>query len=95
MTVKITKYNSAILNRNGYTLWLPTNVTLQASSLLTEPDIYAQDAGQQYPLGTKLEYADGRVFRYGKWGATSTNVPIARMVVNANAQPSATSRRER
>jgi len=45
---------------------------------------------QIFPLGTKLEYADGRVFRYAKFGATSTSVPQARLCVNANLCPGAT-----
>src|SRR3990167_9459361 len=55
-----------------------------------DPDIYAQSVTQLYPLNTRLEYADGRVFRYGKAGATSTGAPLARLVGNANAAPGAT-----
>src|SRR3990167_11248417 len=55
-----------------------------------DPDIYAQSVTQLYRLNTRLEYADGRVFRYGKFGATSTGAPIARLVGNANAAPGAT-----
>ena len=87
MTVKITKAVHKIINRNGASLWLPANI-VGGRLNLADPDIYAESTVQLYPLGTKLEFADGRVFRYGKWGATSTNVPIARMVVNANAAPS-------
>jgi len=89
MTVKIHKAVHKIINKNGASLWLPTNI-IGGRFNLSEPDIYAQNSNQLYPLGTKLEYADGRVFRYGKFGATSTSVPQARMVVNANACPSAT-----
>ena len=89
MPIKIHKAVHKIINRNGMSLWLPANI-VGGRFNLGEPDIYTESATQLYPLGTKLEFADGRVFRYGKWGATSTSVPMARMVVNANAQPSAT-----
>lgn len=68
----------------GATLWMPRSCVAPS---LEDPDIYAQSSSQLYPLGSKLEFADGRVFRYGKIGATSTNPPIARMVVNANLVP--------
>ncbi len=89
MATAIRKATHKILNRNGMSLWLPANIVGNRMNL-GEPDIYAQSSIQLYPLGTKLEMADGRVFRYGKFGATSTSVPMARMVVNANATPSAT-----
>ena len=89
MTVKFINVSHKLINKNGWCLWLPSRV-IEGLDSLAEPDIYTQSVTQLYPLGAKLEYGDGRVFRYGKWGATSTNVPIARMVVNANATPSAT-----
>ena len=89
MTLKLNKPLHKIISKAGAAIWLPANCFAGAQSLAT-PDIYAQDTEQHYPLGTKLEFADGRVFRYGKIGATSTNVPIARMCVNANACPGAT-----
>ncbi len=89
MTLKIVKVSQSLVSRNGYLLHLPGMV---ANNLigLPEPDIYSQSSVQLFPLGTKLEFSDGRLFRYGKWGATSTNVPLARMVVNANLCPGAT-----
>ena len=77
-------------NRNGLVIWLPSNIVMDLGDIPAEPDIYTQSAKQLYPLGTKLEFAHGDIFRYGKWGATSTNVPLARMVVNANLCPGAT-----
>ena len=89
MTIKIHKAIHGITNKNGHSLWLPANI-VGGRFNLNDPDIYTESATQLYPLATKLEYADGRLFRYGKWGATSTNVPLARMVVNANLCPGAT-----
>jgi len=89
MTVAFTKVNHKVINKNGWSLWMPGKV-IQGLDNFAPPDIYTESTTQLYPLGTKLEYADGRVFRYGKWGATSTSVPIARMVVNANLCPGAT-----
>lgn len=89
MTLKIVKVSQSLVSRNGYQLHLPGKV---ADGLLglPEPDLYTQSSVQLFPLGTKLEFSDGRLFRYGKWGATSTSVPLARMVVNANAAPGCT-----
>ena len=89
MSVQFANIKHKIINRNGSALWLPGKV-IEGLVNLGEPDIYTQSAEQLYPLGAKLEFADGRLFRYGKWGATSTNVPIARMVGNANAEGAVT-----
>jgi len=86
---KFVKTKASIQNINGKSLWLPANV-IEGLVNTSEPDIYAQSSVQLYPLGSKLEFADGRLFRYGKFGATSTNVPLARMVVNANAEGAVT-----
>jgi len=64
---------------------MPASLVVPAN--FQEPDIYSQSSSQLYPLGTKLEYADGRVFRYSKFGATETAPPIARVVTNANHVP--------
>ena len=85
MTVQFEKVSHKVINKNGWSLWLPGKV-IQGLANFGEPDIYAESTVQLYPLGTKLEYADGRVFRYGKWGATSTTAPLARMVANLNHQ---------
>jgi len=87
--VDFIKTSHKVINKNGWSLWLPGRVIAGLDNF-DEPDIYTQSSVQLYPLGAKLEFADGRVFRYGKFGATSTAAPIARMVVNANACPSAT-----
>ena len=77
-----------IINRGCAALWIPPSAIGLFN--LGEPDIYSESVSQLYPLGSKLEFADGRVFRYGKWGATSTGAPMARLVMNANACPGAT-----
>ena len=89
MTIAKTKISASRVSRNGYDLWLPAQVVGKRINL-SKPDIYTQSSVQLYPLGTRMETADGRVFRYGKAGATSTNVPLARMVVNCNLCPGAT-----
>lgn len=89
MTVRIRKVTSKLISNNGRVLWLPTNVVAGLDKI-EDPDIYTQSSSQLFPLNTKLEYADGRVFRYGKVGATSTGAPIARLVGNANLCPGAT-----
>ena len=87
MTVAINRPKHKLISDSGAVLWLPRSPITPSLKI---PDVYAQDSSQLYPMGAKLEYADGRVFRYGKIGATSTSVPIARMVVNANICPGAT-----
>lgn len=90
MTITKRRMAQSIVSENGGQLWLPANICVEDTDNLASPDIYAQSSRQLYPLGAKLEYADGRLFRYGKFGATSTSAPQARMVVNANACPCAT-----
>ena len=77
-----------LINRGGAVIWLPPSCFKYAG--LPDPDVYAQSVSQQFPLASKLEMADGRVFRYAKWGETSATPPIARMVSNANLAPGAT-----
>jgi len=77
------------MNENGSILWLPGSCYTGLQQL-PDPDIYAQSAKQIYPLGAKLEFADGRVLRYGKFGETSATPPTARLVANANLAPGAT-----
>ena len=83
MGAEFVKVSHKVINKNGWSLWLPGKVVKGLESF-DEPDIYTESTVQLYPLGAKLEFADGRVFRYGKWGATSTSAPLARMVVNLN-----------
>lgn len=89
MTVKFIQPSQALTTRNGSILWLPPNVIAGLIST-EEPDPYVQSSVQQYPIGSKLEFGDGRLFRYGKWGATSTAPPVARLLCNANAAPGCT-----
>jgi hypothetical protein len=86
MTIAIHKSVHKIINNNGMSLWMPSNIVGGRFSL-QEPNIYAQSSTQLYPLGTKLEFADGRVFRYAKFGETSTTPPLARVLCNANLVP--------
>ena len=87
MALKLNKPVHKLISKVGAVIWLPASCYDKFS--LAVPDVYAQDSAQGYPIGAKLEYADGRVFRYGKIGATSTSPPIARMIVNANLCPGA------
>jgi hypothetical protein len=84
--VEFVKPTHKIIQRNGWSIWLPERV-IKGLDNVAEPDIYAESSTQLYPLGTKLEYSDGRVFRYGKFGETNTTVPLARMVCNGNLVP--------
>ncbi len=86
MAVQFVKPTHKVIQRNGWSIWLPEKV-INGLDSIAAPDIYAQSSTQLYPLGTKLEYSDGRVFRYGKWGATNTSAPIARFVCNGNLVP--------
>jgi len=85
MSVTLEKVTHKVINRNGWSLWLPGRV-VKGLINFDGPDIYTESTTQLYPLGAKLEFADGRIFRYGKWGATSTEAPLARMVANLNHQ---------
>lgn len=89
MSLVLRKPLHKLISKAGAVMWLPASCFTGKYSLGV-PDVYAQDSAQQYPMGTKLEYADGRVFRYGKIGATSTGPPQARLTVNANAAPGCT-----
>ena len=84
MTVAIYEPHHKLINKGGAVLWIPRG---PIPITLKDPDIYAQSSIQLYNLGTKLEFADGKVFRYGRWGETNTSGPIARMVVNGNLVP--------
>jgi len=88
MARNVIRSRHEISNNGGYSLWLPSSCFDGGS--LAAPDIYAQSSGQKYPLATKLEFADGRVFRYGKFGESATTPLIARVVSNANLCPGAT-----
>lgn len=88
MTLKINRPVHKLISNKGAMIWIPCSCKDVFS--LAEPDIYAQSVSQIYPLNSRLEFADGRLFRYGKWGETSTTPPIARLVCNANLAPGAT-----
>ena len=86
MAVEFVKVTHKVINRNGWSIWLPGRV-IKGLDNVAEPDIYTESTVQLYPLGAKLEFADGKVFRYGKFGETNTTVPLARMVCNGNLVP--------
>jgi len=90
MTVQFEKTTGPVILKNGASLWLPANV-IKGLVNLGEPDIYAESTTQLYPLGAKLEFADGRVFRYGKFGVTSTTAPRGYTLYNGNYDPEVTS----
>ncbi len=83
MTVQFTRDTHKLINKDGWSLWMPQR-SVSGLVNLDEPDVYAESSAQLYPLGAKLEFADGRVFRYGRWGETSTTPSIARFVCNGN-----------
>lgn len=82
--VQIYRPRQQILSNSGAMLWCPASAQ---EPYFEEPDIYAESTSQLYPLGTRLEFADGRLFRYGKWGETSGTPLIARFVCNGNLVP--------
>ncbi len=82
--VTIYQASHNLINNKGAMLWCPRSAIPQE---LQDADIYAQSSTQIYPLSSRLEFADGKLFRYGKWGETNTSGPIARMVVNGNLVP--------
>ncbi|KKK54532.1 hypothetical protein LCGC14_3083750 [marine sediment metagenome] len=73
-----------LISKRGMSLQIPRS---SIAPNLADPDIYAESSTQLYPLGTGLTFADGRLFRYGKWGATNTTTVLARMVANGNLVP--------
>jgi len=89
MSQKVVNFAHLLQNNQGQILWLPAS-TVNRVGTDDSVDIYAQSSVQLFPLATKLEFADGRVFRYCRHGETSTTPPIARMVANASLCPGAT-----
>ncbi len=90
MGVLFTRNTQKVINEDGSSLWLPQRAIANLVNY-ADPDIYAESSRQLYPLGTKLEFADGRLFRYCKHGATATIgaglAPIGRLVANGNLVP--------
>ncbi len=84
MTVAIYEPHHKIINNGGAALWVPRG---PVPITLKDADIYAESEIQLYNLATKLEFADGRMFRYCKFGETNTTVPLGRMVCNGNLVP--------
>lgn len=87
MAVKFTRVTHKVINRDGWSLWLPQRAIASLVNY-NDPDIYAESSTQLYPLGTKLEFADGRIFRYAKHGATGNTLSAqGRFVANGNLVP--------
>jgi len=89
MALTLHKPMHKLINNGGAVLWIPQSMA-NLNRLPVNADPYAQSSSQEVPIGSKLEWATGEVFRYGKWGETSTTPPIARMVANKNLCPGAT-----
>ena len=83
---QISKVTQKLISKNGMSLWIPQHMTdmPNASLRLTDVDIHTESTTKLFPLGSKLEFGDGRLFRYGYFGATSTSAPLARMLYNHN-----------
>jgi hypothetical protein len=75
------------MSNDGMSLWIPSHLEDIPAGSFTDIDIYATSLAQLFPLSTRLEFADGRLFRYGRFGEANTSAPIARMVVNGNLVP--------
>lgn len=88
MTLKLRKPMHKLINNGGAVLWIPQSMA-NINKLPVNADPYAQCSTQEVPLGSKLEWATGEVFRYCKHGETSTTPPTARMVANKNICPGA------
>lgn len=86
MSLAVKKPLHKLISKGGAMLWLPASC-FTGNFSMDIPDVYTQDSAQRFPLNSRLEYCDGRLFRYGKIGATSTSPPMARMVVNYNFVP--------
>ncbi len=86
--VTIYQASHDLINNKGAMLWCTRSAIPQE---LQDADVYAESTTQIYPLATRLEFADGKVFRYGKFGETNTTVPLARMVCNGNLVPGSAS----
>ena len=85
MTVQIHSPRHKLIADKGMVLWLPRS---PIPDNLANPDIYAESVQQLYPMGAKLEFADGRVFRYGKFGATANSLTLlGRFLANGNLVP--------
>lgn len=87
MTLKLHKPMHKLINNGGAVIWLPQSMSNKNRLAVANADVYAISSTQEFPLGTKLEMADGRVFRYCKFGETSTTPPLARFVCNGNLVP--------
>lgn len=56
--------------REGMRLYVPPSSAVDLASIPGEVDPFAETTTQQFPLGSRLEYAD-RIFRYGENGAVA------------------------
>jgi len=76
-----------LISSKGMMLWIPVHMSDVSYSLSpSDIDIHACDDSQLFPLGTKLEFADGRLFRYCR--ASSGGIGYtARLVANGYFDP--------
>lgn len=78
------KVNHDLRVNNGATIYLPSDIQGDGLANLAIPNVYAEDATQKYPIGTKL-VLDDMVFRYCKAeadpGGTSSTIRANRAVV--------------
>ena len=86
MSTNVVKVTYPIVGARG-TIVLPTWCLAGLANLDVPEDIYAGDSIQKYPLGAKL-IRDGKVYRYGKAGSTSSSVGF--LHGNANYDPGVT-----
>ena len=63
------RYSQVQMTREGMYLYLPPSDLVEVGGIPGVIDPFAESSGQQFPLGTKLVYAE-REFRYAKMGAT-------------------------
>lgn len=89
MALKVHKPTHKLINNQGAMLFCPQSCA-SIGKIPVNADVGDQSSTQEVPLASKLEFASGEVFRYGKFGETSTTPPIARMVANKNLCPGAT-----
>ena len=87
MTLLVRRAVHSIINNGQAALWMPPSCW-DGEFNLDIPDIYTEDSSQKYPLASKLEFADGRMFRYARFGGTLS--AASRLAYNGNLCPGAT-----
>lgn len=82
----ISRVTQKLISKNGMVLWIPQHMTDTPRAALnwTDVDIHTETTNKLFPLGSRLEFGQGWLLRYGYFGATSTSAPLARMMHNHN-----------